>query len=262
MGFEAILFTKTDGVGEIVLNRPKAMNPLNLKTFQEISLAVEDIRNDINVRAVILTGSGNAFSAGGDIKEIESFPAGEAVMFRDFMLAVKKTILDLRTLEKPIIGAVNGLAYGAGFSLAMACDVILASDKASFCQVFVRVGLVPDAGSTYFLPRLIGTARSLAMVFSGEPVNAQEAAAMGLVTKVVLAEKLNEEANALAKKFAQGPTRAMGMAKRLIYGGLEKNLADQLDDEANLQTLSRLTEDHKEGLLAFREKRTPQFKGK
>ncbi len=100
------------------------------------------------------------------------------------------------------------------------------------------------------------------MVFSGEPVNAQEAAAMGLVTKVVLAEKLNEEANALAKKFAQGPTRAMGMAKRLIYGGLEKNLADQLDDEANLQTLSRLTEDHKEGLLAFREKRTPQFKGK
>jgi len=262
MGFEAILFTKTEGVGKIVLNRPKAMNPLNLKTFQEISLAAEDARNDPGVRAVILTGSGNAFSAGGDIREIESFPPGDTVLFRDFMLAVKKTVLDLRSLEKPVIGAVNGLAYGAGFSLALACDVVLASEKASFCQVFVRVGLVPDAGSTYFLPRMVGTARSLALIFSGEPLSAQEAVAMGLIHKVVPAEKLEEEAASLAKKFAGGPTRAMGMAKRLIYGGLEKNLSDQLEDEASLQTVVRLTEDHREGLLAFKEKRNPQFKGK
>ena len=262
MGFEMILFAKREGVGIISLNRPKILNPLNSRTFREISSALKDARRDPDIRVVILRGEGNAFSAGGDIKEIESFPPGDVNEFQDFMMLVKKTILDLHSLEKPVIAAVNGLAYGAGFSLALACDIILASEKACFCQVFVHVGLAPDAGSTYFLPRMIGTARTFPLIFLGEPVPAPEAQAMGLISRVVPGEKLEEEALTLAKKVAQGPTRAMGLAKRLIYTGLGKSLSDQLDEEANVQTICRLTEDHREGLRAFKEKRTPGFKGK
>jgi len=262
MAYEMILFSKADGVGTISLNRPKILNPLSSQTFQEVSSALKEIGGDPEIRAVILKGEGNGFSAGGDIKEIESFPAGDVSDFQDFMIVVKKTVLDLHSLEKPVIAAVNGVAYGAGFSLALACDVILASDKARFCQVFVHVGLAPDAGSTYFLPRLIGTARTFPLIFLGEPIPAQEAQAMGLISRVVPGEKLEEEAAALAKKLAQGPTRAMGLAKRLVYSGLGKSLSDQLDDESNVQTICRLTEDHREGLRAFKEKRTPRFQGK
>ncbi len=262
MGYETILLRKENGVGTICLNRPKILNPLNSKCFEEISSALADMSRDSGIRAVILKGEGNAFSAGGDIKEIESFPPGDVVEFRDFMMVVKKTILEIHSLEKPVIAAVNGLAYGAGFSLALACDVILASEKARFCQVFVHVGLAPDAGSTYFLSRMIGTARTFPLIFLGEPVAAQEAQAMGLISRVVPGEKLEEEAMALAKKLAQGPTRAMGLAKRLIYTGMGKSLSDQLDEEANVQTICRLTEDHREGLRAFKEKRSPRFQGK
>ncbi len=262
MGWEMIVFTKENGVGTISLNRPKILNPLNSKSFQEISLALAEIGRDPEIRSVILTGTGNGFSAGGDIKEIESFAPGEVCEFQDFMMVVKKTVLDLHSLEKPVIAAVNGLAYGAGFSLALACDVILVAEKTRFCQVFVHVGLTPDAGSTYFLPRMIGTARTFPLIFLGEPIGAQEALAMGLVSKVVPGEKLPEEALALAQKLAQGPTRAMGLAKRLVYTGLGKSLSDQLDEEANVQTICRLTEDHREGLRAFKEKRSPRFQGK
>jgi 2-(1,2-epoxy-1,2-dihydrophenyl)acetyl-CoA isomerase len=161
-----------------------------------------------------------------------------------------------------VIAAVNGMAYGVRFSLALACDVILASEKARFCRVFVHVGLAPDAGSTYFLPRMIGTARTFPLIFSGEPIGVQEALARGLVRKVVPGEKLPEEALALAKKLAQGPTRAMGLAKKLVYTGLGKSHSDQLDEKANDQTIGRLTEDHREGLRAFKEKRSPKFQGK
>lgn len=262
MEFETILLAKENGVGTICLNRPKILNPLSSKCFQEISAALGGMGRDPEVRAVILKGAGNGFSAGGDINEIESFAPGDVVEFGDFMRVVKKTVLDLHSLEKPVIAAVNGLAYGAGFSLALACDVILASEKARFCQVFVHVGLAPDAGSTYFLPRMIGTARTFPLIFSGEAIGAQEALAMGLVSKVVPAEKLDEEAMNLAKKLAQGPTRAMGLGKRLIYAGLGKSLSDQLDEEGNVQTICRLTEDHREGLRAFKEKRSPRFQGK
>lgn len=262
MEFETILVKKAEGVGTIILNRPKILNPLNAKCFTEISGALEDFRQDATIRAVILTGMGKAFSSGGDIREIESFPPEEPAVFRDFMAIVRKTILDLRNLEKPVIAAVNGLAYGAGFGLALACDVILAAEEAAFCQVFVRVGLVPDAGSTYFLPRLAGTAKALPLIFSGEPIGAQEAESLGLVSRVVPGDKLEAEAQILAKKLAQGPTWAMGQAKKLVYGGLERALAEQLDEEAQAQTLCRTTQDHLEGLRAFKEKRNPRFGGK
>jgi len=223
---------------------------------------LNEVGRDSEIRSVVLKGEGNAFSAGGDIKEIESFPPGDVSEFQDFMMVVKKTVLDLHSLEKPVIAAVNGVAYGAGFSLALACDVILASEKARFCQVFVHVGLAPDAGSTYFLPRMIGTPRTFPLIFSGEPIGAQEALSLGLISKVVPGEKLEEEAMTLAKKLAQGPTRAMGLAKRLVYTGLGKSLSDQLDEEANVQTICRLTGDHGEGLRAFKEKRSPRFQGK
>lgn len=178
MEYETIIMRKEDGVGVICLNRPKIMNALNSKCFKEISSALAEMSQDSSIRAVILKGEGNAFSAGGDIKEIESFSPGDVVAFRQFMMVVKKTILDMHSLEKPLIAAVNGLAYGAGFSLALACDIILASQKARFCQAFVHVGFVHDSGSTYFLPRMIGTARTFPLIFQGEPISAQEAHAL------------------------------------------------------------------------------------
>ena len=262
MAFETILVAKADGVATITLNRPQVLNALSALSFREISLALEDMQADTEIRSIVLTGAGNAFSAGGDIKEMSSNPANESMPFRDFMLTVRKTILDLHHLEKPVIAAVNGLAYGAGFSLALACDVILASEQASFCQVFVRIGLVPDGGSTFFLPRIIGTARAFPLVLSGEPISAHEAQSLGLISKVVPVERLGEETMAVARKLAQGPTRAMGLTKKLIYGGLEKSLAEQLDEEASYQALCRMTQDHKEGLQAFQEKRIPRFTGK
>ncbi len=262
MDFETILLKKQEGVGTIVLNRPRALNPLSYKAGVEISAAVEDLKRDDQVRAVIITGAGTAFSAGGDIREIEKAPPQEGVKFREFMLVVKKVIVDIRGLPKPVITAVNGLAYGVGFSLALCGDIILAAETASFCQVFVKVGLIPDGGSTFFLPRLIGFARTFPLVFSGDPISAKEAFDLGLVSKVVACEKLEEEALDLAKRLANGPTRAMGLAKELIYGGMEKTLSDQLDAEASVQCLCRLTRDHQEGLLAFREKRAPKFEGR
>ena len=262
MEFEMILLKKEEAVGTIVLNRPKALNPVNKKTAQEISAALEDLKADPNIRSVILTGAGKAFSAGGDIREIENYTAQETMKFRDFMLVVKKMILDIRNTPKPVIAAVNGLAYVVGFSLALSADVVLASENAGFCQVFVKIGLVPDGGSTFFLPRLIGFARSFPLVFSGDPISAKEALALGLVSKVVPPDKLEEEAIALARKLAQGPTRAMGLAKELMYAGMERTLSEQLDEEASVQCLCRLTRDHQEGLRAFHEKRSPRFEGR
>ncbi len=262
MEFETILLKKEAGVGVITLNRPKALNPINALAGREIIAALEDLKNDGAVRSVVLTGEGGAFSAGGDIKEIEKAPPQEALAFRDFMLVVKQVILEIRNRPKPVVTAVNGLAYGVGFSLALAGDIVLASEQATFCQVFVKVGLVPDGGSTFFLPRLIGFARTFPLVFLGEPISARQALEFGLISRVVPAEKLKEEAMSLAGKLAQGPTRAMGLAKELIYSGMERSLSDQLDEEASIQCLCRLTEDHQEGLRAFRGKRSPSFKGK
>jgi len=262
MEFETILLKKSEGVGTIQLNRPQSLNPLNMKCFTEITRAVQDLSADPGIRSVIVAGTGKAFSAGGDIREIEKYSPQEALDFRDFMLEVKRTILSLRQLPKPVITAVNGLAYGAGFSLALAGDIILAAEDARFCQVFVRVGLVPDAGSTFFLPRLIATARTFPMIFLGEPIGAQEAESLGMVSKVVPPDKLEEEAMNLAKQLAMGPTRAMGLAKKLVYGGWEKPLAEQLDDEASIQVLCSMTQDHREGIRAFKEKRNPVFQGK
>ena len=261
MELESILVKRDEGVGTIILNRPKALNPLSNQCNREISATIAEFRTDKNIRSVIITGVGNAFSAGGDIKEIESYPPQEALNFRDAMLIMKKTILDIRNLPKPVITAVNGLAYGLGCSLALTGDIILASDQATFCQAFVKVGLIPDGGSTFFLPRLIGTARAFPLVFSGDPIGAQEAFSIGLVSKVIAADKLAEEAMALAKKLAQGPTRAMGLAKELIYAGMERTLSDQLENEGSVQCLCRLTKDYQEGFRAFREKRAPKFVG-
>jgi 2-(1,2-epoxy-1,2-dihydrophenyl)acetyl-CoA isomerase len=261
MELETILVKRDEAVGTIILNRPKSLNPLNNQCAREICAGIAELGADKNIRAVILTGAGNAFSAGGDIKEIKSSPPEEAMPFRDFMLVVKKVILDIRSLPKPVITAVNGLAYGVGFSLALAGDIILASDQATFCQVFVKIGLIPDGGSTYFLPRLIGFARAFPLVFSGDPIGAQEALNLGLISKVVPGDKLAEEAMGLAKKLAQGPTRAMGLAKELLYAGMERTLSDQLDEEASIQSLCRLTKDYQEGLQAFLEKRSPRFTG-
>jgi 2-(1,2-epoxy-1,2-dihydrophenyl)acetyl-CoA isomerase len=262
MAFEMILLKKEGAVGTIVLNQPKALNPINQNTAREISAALEELKADPNIRSLILTGAGKAFSAGGDIREIESYPPQEGMKFRDFMLVIKKMILDIRNTPKPVITAVNGLAYGVGFSLALSGDIVLASESASFCQIFVKVGLVPDGGSTFFLPRLVGFARAFPLVFSGDPIGAEEARALGLVSKVVPPDRLEEEATTLAKKLAQGPTRAMGLAKGLLYAGMERTLSEQLDEEASLQCLCRLTRDHQEGLQAFHEKRSPRFEGR
>jgi 2-(1,2-epoxy-1,2-dihydrophenyl)acetyl-CoA isomerase len=258
MEFEMILLKKEEAVGTIVLNRPKALNPVNKKTAQEISAALEDLKADPNIRSVILTGAGKAFSAGGDIREIENYTAQETMKFRDFMLVVKKMILDIRNTPKPVITAVNGLAYGVGFSLALSGDIVLASETASFCQVFVKIDRSRTADQP-FSASSIGLPGPFA-VFRGP--DQRKSSAIGLVSKVVPPDRLEEEAMALARKLAQGPTRAMGLAKELMYAGMERTLSEQLDEEASVQCLCRLTRDHQEGLQAFHEKRSPRFEGR
>jgi 2-(1,2-epoxy-1,2-dihydrophenyl)acetyl-CoA isomerase len=260
MDYETILYQLDEGVLTITLNRPEVLNAANRKMTDEIQDALKKAERDPSVRCIVLTGAGRAFCSGEDLKARQSAgTVGFESTLRDRYIPI---VLKLRNIEKPVIGSINGVAAGAGLSIALACDMRIASDKAGFIEVFVRIGLVPDAGSSYFLPRLVGLSKALEMCFTGDSMNAEEALQFGLVNRVVPAEELEATTRELALRLAKGPTRAIGLMKRAINRGLSTDLEQQLEYEVHMQEAAGNTEDHREGLAAFLEKRTPEYKGK
>jgi 2-(1,2-epoxy-1,2-dihydrophenyl)acetyl-CoA isomerase len=260
----SVLYRRHDGIATITLNRPESLNAMNEPMMAEIERILIELEADAAVRAVILTGSGRAFSSGGDQKR----RAGEGQQpFFDGDLGgalierLNRCILRMQRLEKPIVGSINGVAAGAGMNIALATDLRIAADTARFGEVFTRVGLVPDGGGTYFLPRLVGTARAMELILLADVIDAQEALRIGLVNRVVPAEQLENETLKLAERLAQGPTVAYGLAKTGLYQGLGMSLEDVLNMEARNQAIAVRTPDRAEGVAAFLEKRPPRFTG-
>ena len=249
--------TRDDAVLAITLNRPDVLNALNRAMHDDLAAALKDAR-DAAVRAVVITGAGRGFCVGQDLSEFEEGSGDVAERLRRLY---HPNILAIRSLEKPVIAAVNGPAAGAGLSLACACDVRLAADSASFVPAFVNIGLVPDSGGSFFVHRLLGYARAFEWLTSGRKLSAAEAHAWGLVSEVVEADALPARAAELARRLAAMPTRGIAMTKRLLDGAAASTLEEQLEREAQLQAAATRTDDFREGVAAFLEKREPQFSG-
>jgi len=265
MEYTDIIFTKEEHIATVRFNRPEAMNAFGPRMMSEIFAALEDAGNDPEVRVLILAGSGRAFSTGADVKAMAEGQVRESVAQRGQDGAEQippNMALALRNMDKPVIAAINGFAVGGGLDLCLACDIRIASDKAKFAEVFIRRGLIPALGGTYFLPRLVGLDKACELIWTGDMVDAQEALKLGLVTKVVPHDELDDAAYDMAAKLAKGPPLAIQAAKRAIYDGLTLNLEQTL--QYVLAVVARLsqTEDHKEGARAFVEKREPRFIGK
>jgi 2-(1,2-epoxy-1,2-dihydrophenyl)acetyl-CoA isomerase len=262
MSFATIRFEADEGVATLTLNRPDRLNSFTTEMHQEVAAALGTVESDPAIRALLLTGAGRGFCAGQDLNLREAsagseFDAGAAID-RYYNPLVRR----LRALRKPVIAAVNGPAAGAGANLALACDIVLAARSASFLQAFCRIGLVPDTGGTWFLPRLAGSARALGMMMLGEPLPAATAAEWGLIWKVVDDDKLMSEARALAVKLAQGPTIGLGLIKEALNRSLASTLDAQLDSERDLQRIAATSADFREGVAAFLEKRPARFTGR
>lgn len=256
--YETIRVDVANAVATISLNRPESLNALNATMRQELLAALKAARRDGAVRAVVLTGEGRGFSSGADLRG----GAGERDFRRVVTTEYNPLIAAIREMPKPVIAAVNGVAAGAGVSLALACDLVWAAEEARFIQAFVKIGLVPDSGSTRSLVRALGRHRAAELIFTGEPMSAAEARAAGLVNAVVPAAELPAAVAKVAAGLAAGPTRAIGLAKRLINHAEDASLDASLALEAGLQELAGRTEDHAEGVAAFGEKREPRFVGR
>ena len=267
MGYESIVVEETENIQIIRLNRPHTLNAWDGRMGVEVTEALNDARANGDVKVVILTGNGRGFSSGADmgglasIAERSSSSGGRGLV--NSGPGIVSVALQMRRLEKPVIGAINGTTAGGGFGIALACDIRIASDRAEFIQVFVRRGLVPDVGSTFFLPKLIGTERALELMFTGDVIKAERAAEIGLVSRVVPHDDLMKESMDLARRIAGGPTVAMGLTKRAVYqGSVSSDLPGHLDLELTLNQLCFTTDDFKEGVTSFLEKRPPSFQGR
>ena len=247
-----------EGVATITLNRPDVLNALNAQMRSELAAAFKSYVRDESVRAVVLTGEGRGFSSGADLRGGSGERQFRAILEREY----NPLILAIRELPKPVIAAVNGVAAGAGVSLALACDLVYAAEEARFIQAFVKIGLVPDTGSTRVLVRALGRHRAAQLIFTGDPMTAAEALAGGLVNAVLPAEELMPAVREAALRLATSPTRAIGYGKRLINASEDAELERFLALEIAYQELAGRTEDHAEGLAAFAEKREPRFVGK
>jgi 2-(1,2-epoxy-1,2-dihydrophenyl)acetyl-CoA isomerase len=246
-------------VATLTLDRPEALNALTIPMKVALREALERIATDRTVRAVILTGAGRAFCAGQDLAEREAPDA--APLDDELRQRYNPIIRAIRSMGQPVIAAVNGVAAGAGASLAFACDLRIAASDARFVLAFGRIGLIPDSGATWFLPRLVGGARAAEMAFVGDPVSADEALGMGLVSRVVPADDLMTEARALADRIADAAPMALALTKAALERAESIDLETALEGEAKLQGIAGATADHAEGLAAFREKRAPRFRG-
>jgi len=260
MEFKFLLYTVKQGVATISLNRPEVYNALNDEITFELQEAFKAMAKDETVRVVVLTGEGKAFCSGQDLK------ASEGETKRSFLDSLHKRynpiVRAIRNLPKPVICKLNGVAAGAGCSLALACDLIIASEEATLIEVFINIGLVPDSGSSYFLPRLVGTQKAFELCTMGSRVKAKEAAAMGLITKAVPTDQLDVAVAEYTTYYSAAPTKAIGLIKKMLNKSATATLDEMLDYEAYCQEIAGNTHDYKEGVSAFLEKRKAEFKGK
>ncbi len=265
--YENLLYETANSVCRITLNRPQVYNALSPGLIRDITAAIEAAGADDQIRVVVLTGTGDkAFSSGADLKEgiaqAASTGGGKLNLGDSLQTTYHPMIQAIRNLHKPVIGRINGVAAGAGFSLALACDVILCADEAYFSQIFVNIGLMPDAGSTFFLPRLIGPQRAFELCSTGRRVYGPEAARIGLVSRSVPAGELDEAVNEVVAYYATAPTLAIGLMKKVLNQSLYSNLEHQLEQEAENQDILGRSADAMEGISAFLMKRKSNFSGR
>ena len=257
--YTAIQYQVTDGIATVTLNRPESYNAFNDDMTFELQAAFKEIAKDAAVRVVVLTGAGKAFCSGQDLKATrtsDTFSFSESIHKR-----YNPLIIAMRNLPKPIICKLNGVAAGAGCSLALACDMIIASEAATLIEVFVNIGLVKDSGSSYFLPRLVGSSKAFELATMGSKVKADEALRLGLVNRVTTAEELDNAVNEVATYYANAPTKAIGLMKKMLNKASNSSLEEMLNYEAYCQDIAGTTYDYKEGVNAFLEKRKAAFKG-
>lgn len=257
---DILLFDKAEGVATVTLNRPEKLNAFTPDLHRDLKAALDEIEGDTAIRAVLLTGAGRGFCAGQDLNLRRGGAGGEATA-SSLDTWYNPLVRRLRRLEKPVVCAVNGVAAGAGANIALACDIVLAARSASFIQAFCKIGLVPDAGGSFFLPRLVGMARASALMLLGEKVTAEQAAQWGLIWRAVEDAALMAEAADLARHLARQPTRALGLIKRALNASFDNDLDRQLDLERDLQRMAADTNDYREGVAAFLEKRPAKFSG-
>jgi 2-(1,2-epoxy-1,2-dihydrophenyl)acetyl-CoA isomerase len=255
-----IKISNEQGVATLTLNRPEVFNSFNKTMALALQNALDSCENDDEVRAIVLVGEGKAFCAGQDLAEATdpNGPALESIVRDHYNPIIER----IRNIEKPVIAAVNGVAAGAGANIALACDITIAKESASFLQAFSKIGLIPDSGGTFFLPRIIGMQKASALMMTGDKLTASDAEAMNLIYKVVADEQFEMEVKAFAFKLASMPTRGLGLTKKALNQSFTNNLTEQLKVEEILQTEAGQTHDFKEGVNSFLEKRKPEFTGK
>ncbi|QNF31640.1 enoyl-CoA hydratase/isomerase family protein [Adhaeribacter swui] len=257
--YETLLLTLANNIATITLNRPEVFNAVNEKLTEELKVALDEVAANPEVRALIFTGTGKAFCSGQDLKEtslLTNQSLADALHQR-----YNPIIRSMRDLPKPIIGKLNGVAAGAGCSLVLACDVIIASEAASLSQLFINIGLVPDSGASFFLPRMVGSLKAFELCTLGTKINAHDALELGLVNQVVTAEALDKTVQQLAERYAAAPTKAIGLIKKMLQQSGSATLHEMLDLEAECQEIAGKTTDFREGVAAFLEKRSPRFTG-
>jgi len=263
MVYETILVEKKDKITRITLNRPSALNALNEQMGEEFNSALKEAEKDQDTRCVIITGAGRAFSAGEDVSGLKDrYAPGTSPSLGDHLRRKYHPIITrIRNMEKPVLARINGIAAGSGASIALACDIRIASEEAGLKQAFIGVGLVPDSGSSFFLTRTIGASRALELIMTGRTLSAKEAEIIGLINKTVPASELDKSVDEMAAKLANGPTKALGLSKRVVNQAIRLELSDALEYEAMNQEIAGKTKDHLEAVRAFLEKREPKFIG-
>ncbi len=261
--FQHLLITEDGGVLTITMNRPEVLNAFNDTMIRELGEAIEAAAQDETVRCVVLTGAGRAFGSGQDVRTFAALHASSAsTPVSEHLKKYHRIISAIRTMPKPVIAAVHGVAAGISCNVALACDLRIASDDARFIEAFARIGLVPDGGGGYFLPRLVGLGKALEMAMLAEEVSGPEAERIGLVNKCVPTEEFEAVVQALARRLASGPTRTYALIKQLMNASFESDLQTSLHLEGELQDIAIQTQDHREGVNAFLQKRQPNYIGK
>lgn len=264
-----IRYEVADRIATLTFARPEVMNAMTVGIIAETIAALDTAAQDSEVRVIVITGEGRAFSAGGDVRRLGAQATGGERPLpptpferRAWLRRTQRMIMAIRQVEKPVIAAVNGVAAGGGFDIACACDIRIASDRARFSEVFAKIGLFPGTGGTYFLPRLVGPEKALEMIWTGEMIDADEALRIGLVSRVVAHDDLLPTTLAFAARLAAGPPLALALAKAAVYRGLDTDFAAALDYASTAEAITLSSQDHVEGINAFREKRPPEFEGR